>query len=290
MGDYDERGMSKGAIAGTISAGAAVLSLAAYAFSPRVTEREAAIKIVRGELTNAQVTDGLKFDALLPHVEYICLPKFLQRMTVKATESDAVAVRTKEKAQVFGEFEIHYNLDNSRPEFGDIYTRLKCDEITDLEPFIANYALPAIIDTYRTIPTASVNDNLTGIGKSIAAALQRTLDENGYPYIRIQDVIPSGVGLSPKANADLEQIVSEERKLDLQRVQMTVADNAIALTEKQAAVTAKALESLRAAGVPEDQLIAAYYLQLLRDSDSIGRPLVPGPIPGTGVSGVVTPK
>jgi len=107
MSYHDDQGMSKGAIAGTILAGAGVLSLAAYAFSPRVTEREAALKIVRGELTNAQVTDGVKFDALLPHVEYIHLPKFLQRMTVKATESDSVAVRTKEKAQVFGEFEIH---------------------------------------------------------------------------------------------------------------------------------------------------------------------------------------
>lgn len=282
----DDRNAKIGCVAG----GAALLGLAAYAFSPRVTERDAALKIVRGELTNAQVEEGVKIDALLPHVEYICLPKFLQRMTVAAELNDNVAVRTKEKAQVFGKFEIHYTLDNSHPSFGDIYTRLKCDDITDIEPFIQNYALPAIIDTYRTVPTAAVNDNLTAIGKTIAATLQKTLDENGYPYIKVQDVIPSGVGLSPKANADLEQIVSEERKLDLQRVQRTVAENALELTEKQSAVTAKALQDLRAAGVPEDQLIGAYYLQLMRDTDSIGKQFVPGPIPGTGVSGVITGK
>jgi hypothetical protein len=152
---------------------AAVASLALYAFSPRVTERDNGLKLVRGELTNSRVEPGVKMDAILPHVEYIKLPKFLQRMKVTANEGDNVAVRTQEKAQVFGEFEIHYSLDNTNEKFSEIYTRLKCDEITDLEPFIKNYAIPAIIDIYRTVPTASVNDDLTTIGKKIAEALQK---------------------------------------------------------------------------------------------------------------------
>lgn len=269
-------------ISGTAGIGA--LAVALYSFSPRVTEREAALKIVRGELANSHVEPGIKMDAVLPQVQYIHLPKWLQRMTVEATEKDQVAVRTKEKAQVFGHFEIHYLLDSDHKNFGEIYTKLKCDEVTDLEPFIRNFALPAIIDTYRDVNTSAVNDNLTELGKKIAARLQETLKSNNLPYIKIEAVIPSGVGLSQKANSDLEQIVSEERKLDLQRVQAQVASNAVHVTDAQTAVTARALQKLRDAGVPESQLATMYYLQLLRDADGIGKAGVPGPIPGSSAS------
>jgi hypothetical protein len=275
-------------VSGTTAA--AVASLALYSFSPRVTDRDAAFKLVRGDLVNANVETGVKMDAILPHVSYVLLPKFLQRTTVHASENDGVAIRTKEKAQVFGDFEIHWTLDNQAPNFADIYTKLKCDDIKDLEPFIQNYATPSLIDTYRTVGTAAVNDNLTEVGKKIATSLQETLDKNGYGFIKVHDVIPSGVGLSKKANADLEMIVSEERKKDLQIIQGQVSEGALAITEKQVAVTAKALEGLRKAGVPEDQLLNFYYLQLMRDSDKLGEVGVPGPIPGTGMNGVVVPN
>jgi hypothetical protein len=280
-----EGSMHAKVISGTAGIGA--LAMALYAVSPRVTEREAALKIVRGELANSHVEPGVKMDAVLPQVEYIRLPKWLQRMTVDASEKDQVAVRTKEKAQVFGHFEIHYLLDSDHKDFGEIYTKLKCDEVTDLEPFIRNFALPAIIDTYREVPTSAVNDNLTDLGKKIAVKLQQTLESNNLPYIRVEAVIPSGVGLSQKANADLEQIVSEERKLDLQRVQAQVASNAVHVTDAQTAVTIRALQKLREAGVPDSQLATMYYIQLLRDQDGIGKPGVSGPIPGATPSFMV---
>jgi hypothetical protein len=85
-------------------------------------------------------------------------------------------------------------------------------------------------------------------------------------------------------------IVSEERKKDLLDVQGQVADKAVEITGKQVAVTARALEELRKAGVPEEKLVEVYYLQLLRDNDALGKPGVPGPIPGTGMNGVITGK
>lgn len=257
-----------------------------YVVSPRVTERDAALKIVRGELVDAQVSRGVKMDAILPHVEYIRLPKFLQKVAVSARESDDVTIRTKEDARIYGVFEVHYMLENNDQNFQNIYTELKADTIADIEPFIRNYTIPAAIDVYKTVPTASVNDNLTDIGKQLKGRLQDILDDHGYTYIRVKDVVPSGVGLSAKANSDLESIVSENRKLDLMKVQTQVAEQALALTEKQAAVTAKALEALRESGVEESQLIQAYYLQLLRDNNAIGKEFVPGPIPGTGVGAV----
>jgi hypothetical protein len=269
------------------TAAAAIASLGLYTFSPRITEQDAALKIVRGELRNSLVEPGVKLDAILPHVEYLRLPATLQRITVHAGEDNQVAVRTREKAQVYGDFEIHFTLNKAHPRFGEIYTKLKCNDVKDLEPFIKNYALPAIIDSYRTVDTANVNDNLTVLGKKIAADLQKIVDLN-YPFINIVDVIPSGVGLSAQANSDLEKIVSEERKLALQIVQGQVADAAIALTKKQTSVTTSALNDLREAGVPEKELTAVYYLQLLRDSDSVGKQGVPGPVPGTGMNGVIT--
>jgi hypothetical protein len=191
-------------IANCVAGGAALIGLAAYTFSPRVNESHAALKVVWGELVSTQVDHGLKMDAVLPFVDYILLPKSLQKMTVATQPNDYVTVRTKDNSLVCGKFEIHYALDGSHPSFGDIYARLKCNDITDIEPFINNYALPAIIDTYRVVPTAAVNDKLTEIGKTIAEQLQRTLEERGYPYIRIQDVIPSGVWLSPEVNDHFE--------------------------------------------------------------------------------------
>ncbi len=257
-----------------------------YAVSPRVTDREAALKVVRGKLVDDQVSTGVKWDALFPHVQYIQLPKFVQKITVGATERDEVTIRTKEKARIYGNFEVMYHVDNSVEDFGRIYTKWKTDDIYDLTAYIAKYTVPAAIDVYKTVETSKINDNVTELGKRIAVRLEQILADRGHEYIKVDDVLPSGVGLSGKANADLEAIVSEERKLDLLKVQGQVADQSVAITEKQAAVTAKALEKLREAGVPKEQLIQAYYLQLMRDSDSIGRQLVPGPVPGTGVGAV----
>jgi len=267
----------------TFTALALALTGVLYALSPRVTDRDAGMKIVRGELVNDHLESGLYPSALLPHVKVLKLPKFVQKTTVGATEADDVTIRTKEKARIYGNFEVMYHIDNTVEDFGRIYTKWKTDEIEDLSVYINKYTVPAAIDVYKTVGTANINDNVTELGTRIATRLQEILKERGHDYIVIDDVLPSGVGLSQQANADLEKIVSEERKLDLLKIQGQVADQSVAITEKQAAVTAKALEKLKEAGIPERQLIQAYYLQLMRDTDSVGKQFVPGPIPGTGV-------
>lgn len=273
-------------LGGGVVAAFALVAAATYAVSPRVTERDAAMKIVRGALVDTQVSDGVKMDALLPHVSYIRLPKFLQTTEVNASENDAVSIRTAEDARIYGNFKIKFTIDNTDKNFPNVYTELKVDEISDLFPHINDYTIPAAIDVYKNIPTTEVNDDLPGIGKQVADKLQTYLDERGYTYIKIHDVVPSGVGLSKKANDDLEAIVSENRKLQLLTVQGEVADKSVEITKKQSAVTVEALNALRESGVNEDQLIQAYYLQLMRDTDKVGTPFVPGPIPGTGVGAV----
>lgn len=276
-------------LGGYALAGFMAVSAITYAISPRITEREAGLKIVRGKLVDDQVIEGVYPSSLLPHVEYIQLPKFVQTSDVGATEADEVTIRTKEKARIYGNFTVMWHVDNEVEDFGRIYKRWKIDEIDDLAPYIEKYTVPAAIDVYKTVETSKINENVTDLGVKIAERLRDILVARGHDYIVIDDVLPSGVGLSSKANDDLEKIVSEERKLDLQKVQGQVADGAVAITEKQSAVTAKALEGLKKAGVPEGQLVQAYYLQLMRDNDKIGEPFVPGPIPGTGV-GAISPK
>lgn len=262
-----------------------------YMFAPKVRDNEAALKIVRGELVNASVNTGVKMDAWLPHVEYVELPKFLQTTTVSASEGMDVSIRTKEDVRIYGEFIVKFKIDSEDPNFGLIYTDLKAESIKDIYDDIANYAIPAAIDVYSEIEAQNVNKNLTEIGSKVAARLQEILDDRNYSYIRIEDVVPTGMGLSAEANADLEKIVSERRKLELLEIQGEVADAAIAITEKQTFVTLEALKKLEEAGVPKEDLAQLYYIQLLRDAGKIGTPFVEVSIDGDGTpraSAVIT--
>ena len=300
---YENNGMKK------VVAGIAITLAGAtgigYIGSTRVTERDAAYKVVRGKLVDTNLEPGLYPEDMLPHVNIVKLPKFLQSVTVQASEGSSINVRTRERARVYGNYDVMFEIDSSDKNFGNIYTELKADDIGDIKPFIQKFAVPAIIKVYKDVSsttvrtkaaaqeqnlspetgTISLDDHLK-TGQAITEELQQILNSQGYTYIKIKRVIPSGVGLSPEANAQLEQIVSEERKLDLLKVQGQVADAGVEITKKQSAVTAEALKELKAAGVPEDQVIQAYYLQLLRDKDKVGTPNVPGPIPGTGVGAV----
>jgi len=280
--------MSAGAkVVGGLTLAFALATAALWAGSPRITERESALKINRGKVVDAHVEPGVKMDSILPHVEYVRIPKWQMEAVVRATEQDQQTVRTSENARIYGNYTIAFEIDGTHPNFGNIYSKLKVDDESDipivLNPKIEALGIAAVISVYRKIPTADIDNDNIAVGKNITTALQAALEEYELGYVKILNVMPSGVGLSDKANADLEQIVSEQRKLDLQKVQGEVATAALELTAKQSAVTAKALEELKKAGVPESQLMQAYYLQLLRDNDKIGVPFVPGPIPGTGV-------
>ena len=248
----------------------------AYVLSDYVKDNEAAIKIRAGQVVDTEVETGVKFDSLLPKVEYIKYPTTLQTTAVSATESDSFAVRTAERAQIYGEFKVKYTIDKTDPQFASIYTLQKAESLAGIEDDIQDYTIPAAIDIYKTVPTIAVNDNLTETGERIAERLQTILDDRGFSYVNIQDVVPTGMGLSPKANADLEQIVSEERKLALLDAQAATAAKAAEIVGAQTAVTTAAFDALREAGVPEDQLAQFYCLQLYRDSDKIGEQFAAG--------------
>jgi hypothetical protein len=251
-----------------------------------VTERHVAFKVVRGELVDAHVTEGVKMDAAFPHVEYIRLPGTAQETTVSATKDDQNNVRTKEDARIYGNFKFMYELAKDDQNIDKVYNKLDIDDQegmhAKLDPIINSLGLSAVINVYKNhVSVTKLNDDAV-IGGLVKAELQKSLDDLGFTYIRITAVIPSGVGLSDQANRDLEAIVSENRKLDLQKVQKQVAEGAVEVTQKQAAVTVEALKALRNAGVPENKLIDAYYLQLMRDGDHVGKPFVPAPVSGGG--------
>ncbi len=257
--------------------------------APRVTQQEAAMRISQGQLTDAHVQPGVKMDWWRPGVHYLTLPTTLEKTSVHAGDTDAVTIRTKENSRIYGNFEVHFRIDNNDKNFDKAYTELKVNSIEDIKPFINNYVIPAAIDVYQQIPVLDVNKNQPKIGNDIKTKLQGYLDDHGYTYIRILDVIPSGVGLSKDANDMLEQIVKEERKKTLLETQGQVADMAKAITDKQTEVSLEAINRFKAAGLTGQEAVELYYLQLLHVNDQLGRPNVPGPIPGTGVGAVPSP-
>lgn len=270
-------------VAGGLTLAFGLVSGANWVFSPRITEREAALRISQGRLTNSDVEPGVKTDAWRPGVSYIRLPTTLQKTTVRAGKDDPVTIRAQENSRIYGSFEVHFTVDKHDKNFGKIYTELKVDDITEVKPFINNYVAPAAIDVYQTIPVLDVNKNIPAIGAKIKNKLQGYLNDRGYTYIRILDVIPSGVGLSKDANDMLEQIVKEERKKTLLTTQGQVADMAKEITDKQTTVSLEAINKMKAAGLTGDQAIELYYMQLLHVNDQLGKPNVAGVIPGTGM-------
>jgi hypothetical protein len=274
---------------GALTLAFAVVAGGNWVVSPRVTQQEAAMRISQGQLTDAHVKPGVLTDWWRPGVHYLRLPTTLEKTSVHAGEADAVTIRTKENSRIYGNFEVHFRIDNTDKNFDKAYTELKVNSIDDIKPFINNYVIPSAIDVYQQIPVLDVNKNQPKIGNDIKTKLQGYLDDHGYTYIRILDVIPSGVGLSKDANDMLEQIVKEERKKTLLETQGQVADMAKDITDKQTVVSLEAINKFKAAGLTGQEAIELYYLQLMHVNDQLGRPNVPGPIPGTGVGSLPSP-
>lgn len=260
----------------------------AYAGATRVTERDLALKTVRGDLVDGHVTQGLKWDDYMPQVEYIKFPKYRIKTEDEAGQDDIVAIRTKEKTQVYGKFKTQWTLDGNDPNFPNVYTELKADSIEDLSGYVKDFIIPAAIPVYQGLSNNEINNDIPGIGNKMKETMQGYMNERGYTYIHIEDVLPSGVGLSRAANTALEDIVAEDRKMDLLESQKAVAKKAEEVTAEQTKVTVKAYQDLRAGGIPESQLSQAYYLQLMNVFSKVGEPGVPGPIPGTG-AGIIMP-
>lgn len=274
-------------IFGPVAVGLAVYG-GAYTFATQVKDNEAAIKVVAGRVVDTNVETGVYLDSLLPKTSYKKYPTTLQTKTVTAQEGSSLTIRTSEKARIYGEFKVKYNIDKADPNFASIYTLQKAESLEDIEDDISDYTIPAAIEVYKEIKTANVNDNLTVIGQDVAKKLQEILNQRGFSYIKIADVVPTGMGLSDKANSDLEQIVSEERKIQLLEAQDRTAKKAAEIIGAQTAVTVAAIKDLRAAGVPDSQLAQVFCLQTYRDSSKIGEPFAAGCIAGaTTPSGAV---
>ncbi len=280
-------------IAGTCTLAFAGVTGMWWLASPRVTDRYVALEIVNGRVVDAHVSSGKKMNAILPNLEYIKLPGWIQEFSVQATEKSQESIRTLEKAQVYGTFKVQYQLDKEDKNIGNIYSELKIDDeegMANLSKKISSYVSPAANSVYSKLEMMSINDDLVKIGKNIKVELQKLLDEAGYSYIQIRDVLPSGVGLSPKANDDMEAILSEQRKSRLLDAQLIIAQKSIAVTEKQTDVTLKAIQKLKQdGGMTSSEALQAYYMTLMRVEDKIGAANAPGPIPGTGV-GSYSPK
>ena len=266
---------------GAVAIAGSVIYGGSYIFATQVKDNEAAIKVKAGKVVDTNVETGVYRDSILPKVDYIKYPTTLQTVPVAATEQDNFTIRTAEKARIFGEVKVKYNIDKHDDNFPSIYTLQKAESLADIEDDIADYTIPAAIDIYKTVKTTDINNNLTEIGKKIAERLQTILDERGFSYIKIADVVPTGMGLSPKADADLEKIVSEERNIALLDAQAKTAQKRAEIIDDQTKVTTKAITKLRESGVPEDQLSQFYCLQLYRDTDKVGEQFAAGCIGGT---------
>ena len=214
------------------------------------------------------------------------MPAYLQETVIQAQQNDPTTIRSKEETRIYGNFAVKWEIDRNDPNIGNMYTDLNVDEIKDLEPTIIGYTTPAIIDTYEQIAASNINDDILKVGLAAAEAAQRNFDARNMTYIKIRDVVPSGTGLSPEANADLERIVSENRKKEMVKIQEQVAEDSRKAVELQTQLTIDALKQFRAAGFSEKTAIEAYQLQLLRDNNQLG---TPGILPPT-LGGALIPS
>jgi hypothetical protein len=267
--------MSQGLKIGAGLVGAfTVAALGWYAMSPRVTERDASMRIVRGELVDSFVEPGVKWDAVLPHVEYIHLTRSYNETEIVVNEKSQQVIRLDNDSQIYAAFATTYFLDNTDPKFGDIFTLLRVDNVdemqTALSPKINNLVLTAAIDVYKTIPYESMNKDLD-IGKKIKALVEEGLADQGLGYVKIQVVMPKGVSLTPKANEDLEKIISERRKLEL-----LDAQNAVALKSEEVALnqTKGPIAAMNAykkeLDLNGEEALQAYFTQLTHANGKVG--------------------
>lgn len=269
-----------------VLAGATLFAGAWWALSPRITDRDVAFKINRGKLVDPHVSSGVKMDALLPHISYVKLPGYLQEVVISARENDPTNIRTKEETRIYGEFKVKYEINRHDKNIANLYTDLNVDDIEDLTPTIEAYVTPAIIDAYNDVPAADINKNILKIGQEATVLAQKNFNDRNLSYITIRDVVPTGTGLSAQANADLEKIVSENRKKEMLVIQEQVAEQSRTVTEKQTQVTIDAIKKLRESGMSTTEATNAYHLQLMRDNNMIG---TPGVLPPT-VNSVLVPS
>jgi hypothetical protein len=296
MSSYDGTGSTKSALikvgawgAGSLTAITGCFFALDYMAGLRVNQQQAAIQIVNGKVKNPDAGPGVKLDNWFIGHKYIVLPTTLQVTNVDAGKDSQVTLRTKENSRIYANFQVHFELNKKDPNFKKIYTELKIDHIDNIKPFINNYVVPAATKAYHDVSYLDINTKQPEIAGNIVTNLQTLLDKKGYSYIKIVDVIPSGVGLSDEANSQLEQIVKEQRKKTLLEVQGQVADLAQNITRKQTNVSLDAINKLKQQGhMTTQEAIEVYYMQLLHVNDQLGQPNVPGPIPGTGVGTVAS--
>lgn len=258
-------------------AAVALVGLGAYILSPRVNENEIGMKIVRGALVDESVPTGLYPSALLPHVKINQFTRTLTTGEVQATQESDVTIRTNDKLRVFGGFKFKFLLEDKDPNWNRAFTFLKASDEGDMLDDIGDYLMPAAIDVYSTIPSDNINTDLIAIGERIRVAAQETLNEKGLTFIQLQDVIPTGMGLSPEADKLIEEQATESRRLSIDNTRRELANQQKQTILDQAEVTNNALTAFKDAGLTSAQALYALCLQQQRDADVVGQasPCIP---------------
>ena len=241
-----------------------------YAFSPRVNENEIGMRIVRGALVDESVDTGVKMDAILPHVQYNQFTRTLTTGEVRATQEDDVTIRTSDKLRVYGGFRFKFLVDDTHEDWDRAWTFLKANSTEDMIDDIGDYLMPAAIDVYGDIAGDNINDDLIAVGETIRERAQATLDSKGLGFIKMQDVIPTGMGLSDEADSLIEQQATESRRLSIDATRRELAAQQAETIVDQTAVTVNAISALVEAGLDADQALYALCLQQNRDGDVLG--------------------
>ena len=256
------------AVAG-FAAVAAVGFGAAYLMAPKVYENEIGMKIVKGAIVDDSLESGVYMSALLPKTEIREFTRTLVTGTVHATPEDDATMRTADKLRVYGGFRFKFQLDDTHPDWRNAFHKLKANNADDMIDDIGDYLMPAAIDVYSNISSDDINANLTtagGTGDRIKIATQETLDARDLGFIKLLDVIPTGMGLSPEADSLIEEQATESRKLSIDLTRRELAAQQKETIVDQAAVTVNALNAFMESGLSSDQALYALCLQQQRDA------------------------
>jgi len=286
------RNMRRGILTAGITA---VVSLGAYTFNwltaPIIKQRDVALEVKNGILVNSHVAPGRQLDHWKWGVHYDVMPGHQLSTTIigeDETHKGGVIVRSKEGTQILGNYVMLYHIDRDDKNVGHIYTKLNIDGDAEenekkIEPTVNRYASSVIAPVYSKVGASEINTNIADIRNQLRTAAQKVLDDEGYTYIKVDDYLPNGTGLTAAANQALESIVDEKRKSTLFDAQLLTAEKGKEVSKTQNAVTLENLMSFKNAGMSWDQALQAYQLQLMRDNGKIGTPGVLAPTSGTAI-------
>lgn len=256
------------------TAAASVVSLAtAFSSFYIVQDREVALKIRFGAITDVQAEPGLY--AKVPFIDgVIRYPLFRQRTEVLAEDAN---LRTRDQMRVEGGIYVDYEIDEASTNIESIYADLRGDS-SDIQDVIRMRAREAAVRAFGEFSSTDLTSQIDQITARAQVLLQESIDEQGWPF-KVLEVVSNGVRLSPDSEVKLERVMAAEQERIVLELRQRNAALAVDVLKIEGTALGGLYNELANAGVPPDQINTLICLKMANDADSVQVALAPGCFP-----------